>query len=65
MKMTECLRALLHKRRSLFVSGCCNAMSARILDLFGFPTIYVSRHETLLWRPMRRAANSLSDPVFC
>jgi 2-methylisocitrate lyase-like PEP mutase family enzyme len=65
MKMTERLRTLLHKRRALFVPGCCNAISARILDLVGFPAIYKSAYGTSLSPPMRCAANFLSDPAVC
>jgi 2-methylisocitrate lyase-like PEP mutase family enzyme len=48
MKMTERLRALLKEGKTLFVPGCYNAMSARVLDQVGFPAIYMSGYGTSL-----------------
>ena len=47
-KATTCLRALLKEGKTLFVPGCYNAMSARVLDLVGFPAIYMSGYGTSL-----------------
>jgi 2-methylisocitrate lyase-like PEP mutase family enzyme len=79
MKMTKRLRVLLKKGQTLFVPGCYNAMSARILDQVGFPVIYMSGYGTslsLLGMPdaglatmtemllnARYIANSVSVPV--
>ncbi|MBM4315095.1 MAG: isocitrate lyase/PEP mutase family protein [Deltaproteobacteria bacterium] len=46
--MTRRLRALLKKGDTLFVPGCYNAMSARVLDHVGFPAIYMSGYGTSL-----------------
>jgi 2-methylisocitrate lyase-like PEP mutase family enzyme len=48
MKMTQRLRALLKQDQTLFVPGCYNAMSARVLDQVGFPAIYMSGYGTSL-----------------
>ncbi len=48
VKMTERLRALLKAGKTLFVPGCYNAMSARVLDKVGFPAIYMSGYGTSL-----------------
>jgi 2-methylisocitrate lyase-like PEP mutase family enzyme len=42
------LRALLKEGKTLFVPGCYNAMSARVLDKVGFPAIYMSGYGTSL-----------------
>jgi len=42
------LRALLKGGKTLFVPGCYNAMSARVLDQVGFPAIYMSGYGTSL-----------------
>jgi 2-methylisocitrate lyase-like PEP mutase family enzyme len=42
------LRALLKPGKTLFVPGCYNAMSARVLDHVGFPAIYMSGYGTSL-----------------
>ena len=42
------LRALLKPRKTLFIPGCYNAMSARVLDHVGFPAIYMSGYGTSL-----------------
>jgi len=48
MKMTQRLRALLKQGQILFIPGCYNAMSARVLDQVGFPAIYMSGYGTSL-----------------
>jgi 2-methylisocitrate lyase-like PEP mutase family enzyme len=48
MKMTQRLRTLLKQGKTLFVPGCYNAMSARVLDQVGFPAIYMSGYGTSL-----------------
>jgi len=48
VRMTARLRALLRERKTLFVPGCYNAMSARVLDQVGFPAIYMSGYGTSL-----------------
>lgn len=47
-KPTTVLRRLLAGRKTLFVPGCFNAMSARVLDQVGFPAIYMSGYGTSL-----------------
>lgn len=42
------LRALLAEGRTLFIPGCYNAMSARVLDHVGFPAIYMSGYGSSL-----------------
>ena len=46
MKRTTALRKLLSKGRSLYVPGCYNALSARILDQVGFPALYMTGYGT-------------------
>ena len=48
MKRTTKLRELLKSGESLFVPGCYNAMSARVLDKVGFPAIYMTGYGTSL-----------------
>ena len=48
VKMTQRLRALLKQGKTLFIPGCYNAMSARVLDHVGFPAIYMSGYGTSL-----------------
>lgn len=48
MKKTTQLRALLRKGETLFVPGCYNALSAKILDSVGFPAIYMTGYGTSL-----------------
>ncbi len=48
MRPTTRLRALLKEGRTLFVPGCYNAMSARVLDHVGFPAIYMTGYGTSL-----------------
>ena len=48
MKATTKLRELLQSGESLFVPGCYNAMSARVLDKVGFPAIYMTGYGTSL-----------------
>ncbi len=47
-KMTGRLRALLREGPTLFVPGCFNAMSARIVEAAGFPAVYMSGYGTSL-----------------
>jgi 2-methylisocitrate lyase-like PEP mutase family enzyme len=47
-RATSRLRALLRRRGTLFVPGCFNAMSARVLEQAGFPAIYMSGYGTSL-----------------
>ena len=42
------LRALIAKGPTLFVPGCFNAVSARVLEAAGFPAIYMSGYGTSL-----------------
>jgi len=42
------LRRLLQGRATLFVPGCFNAMSARVLENAGFPAVYMSGYGTSL-----------------
>ncbi len=46
MKRTTALRKLLSEGRSLYVPGCYNALSARILDQVGFPALYMTGYGT-------------------
>jgi 2-methylisocitrate lyase-like PEP mutase family enzyme len=48
MKMTTRLRNLLKSGETLFVPGCYNALSAKILDKVGFPAIYMTGYGTSL-----------------
>ena len=48
MKATTKLRQMLQSGESLFVPGCYNAMSARVLDKVGFPAIYMTGYGTSL-----------------
>lgn len=48
MKMTTRLRTLLKADETLFVPGCYNALSAKILDKVGFPAIYMTGYGTSL-----------------
>jgi 2-methylisocitrate lyase-like PEP mutase family enzyme len=47
-KQSSRLRELLKTRQALFVPGCFNAMSARVLENAGFPAIYMSGYGTSL-----------------
>lgn len=47
-RQTSVLRRLLADRKTLFVPGCFDAMSARVLDQVGFPAIYMSGYGTSL-----------------
>ena len=42
------LRTLLAQGKTLFIPGCYNAMSARVLDHVGFPALYMSGYSTSL-----------------
>ncbi len=46
MKRTTALRKLLSEGRSLYVPGCYNALSARILDQVGFSALYMTGYGT-------------------
>ena len=48
MRKTTKLRALLAEGKTLFVPGCYNALSAKILDSVGFPAIYMTGYGTSL-----------------
>ena len=48
MKMTTRLRTLLKSKETLFVPGCYNALSAKILDKVGFQAIYMTGYGTSL-----------------
>jgi len=48
MKNTTRLRQLLAEGHALFVPGCYNALSAKILDAVGFPAIYMTGYGTSL-----------------
>ncbi|MEM9685074.1 MAG: isocitrate lyase/phosphoenolpyruvate mutase family protein, partial [Pseudomonadota bacterium] len=48
MKMTTRLRELLKTDETLFVPGCYNALSAKILDKVGFDAIYMTGYGTSL-----------------
>ena len=47
-RQTSVLRRLLADGKTLFVPGCFDAMSARVLDQVGFPAIYMSGYGTSL-----------------
>ncbi len=47
-KQSSRLRELLNAGPTLFVPGCFNAMSARVLEHAGFPAIYMSGYGTSL-----------------
>ncbi len=79
VKATRRLRELLQQGKTLFIPGCYNAMSAKVLDHVGFPAIYMSGYGTslsLLGMPdaglttmtemqanARNIANAVSVPV--
>ena len=46
MKRTTQLRELLKAGKTVFVPGCYNAMSAKVLDQVGFPAIYMTGYGT-------------------
>ena len=48
MKKTARLRQLLKSGKALYVPGCYNALSAKILDKVGFPAIYMTGYGTSL-----------------
>jgi 2-methylisocitrate lyase-like PEP mutase family enzyme len=48
MKKTTRLRQLLAEGKPLFVPGCYNALSAKILDQVGFPALYMTGYGTSL-----------------
>ena len=48
MKKTTKLREILKEGKSIFVPGCYNALSAKILDQVGFPAIYMTGYGTSL-----------------
>jgi len=48
MRATSQLRQLLKSGKTLFVPGCYNALSARILDQVGFPALYMTGYGTSL-----------------
>lgn len=48
MKKTTKLRQILKEGKSVFVPGCYNALSAKILDQVGFPAIYMTGYGTSL-----------------
>src|SRR3989475_423274 len=48
MRATSQLRQLLKSGKTLFVPGCYNALSARILGDVGFPAIYMTGYGTSL-----------------
>ena len=48
MKKTTQLRKILKEGKSIFVPGCYNALSAKILDQVGFPAIYMTGYGTSL-----------------
>ena len=47
-RKTQRLRELLKQGKTLFIPGCYNAMSARVLDQVGFPAIYMTGYGTSL-----------------
>jgi len=47
-RQTTRLRELIKAGPTLFVPGCFNAMSARVLENVGFPVIYMSGYGTSL-----------------
>ncbi|MDP3767784.1 MAG: isocitrate lyase/PEP mutase family protein, partial [Dehalococcoidia bacterium] len=48
MRATTRLRDLLKSGKPLFVPGCYNALSARILEQVGFPAVYMTGYGTSL-----------------
>jgi 2-methylisocitrate lyase-like PEP mutase family enzyme len=48
VKQTTRLRELLASGKTLFVPGCYNALSARILEKVGFPAVYMTGYGTSL-----------------
>jgi len=48
MRATSQLRQLLNSGKTLFVPGCYNALSARILADVGFPAVYMTGYGTSL-----------------
>jgi 2-methylisocitrate lyase-like PEP mutase family enzyme len=48
MKKTTRLREILKSGESVYVPGCYNALSAKILDKVGFPAIYMTGYGTSL-----------------
>ena len=48
MRPTSQLRQLLKSGQTLFVPGCYNALSARILEHVGFPALYMTGYGTSL-----------------
>src|SRR5947199_4154717 len=48
MRATSQLRRLLKSGQPLFVPGCYNALSARILEHVGFPAVYMTGYGTSL-----------------
>lgn len=48
MRATTRLRQLLKSGRTLFVPGCYNALSAKILEKVGFPAVYMTGYGTSL-----------------
>lgn len=48
MRASSRLRVLLREGKTLFVPGCFNAMSARVIEHAGFPAIYMSGYGTSL-----------------
>src|SRR5438552_5642110 len=48
MRATSQLRRLLNSGKTLFVPGCYNALSARILADVGFPAVYMTGYGTSL-----------------
>jgi len=47
-RQTTRLRELIGSGPTLFMPGCFNAMSARVLENVGFPAIYMSGYGTSL-----------------
>ena len=48
MRATQRLRQLLKSGQTLFVPGCYNALSAKILEQVGFPAVYMTGYGTSL-----------------
>jgi 2-methylisocitrate lyase-like PEP mutase family enzyme len=48
MRATSRLRHLLKSGKTLFVPGCYNALSAKILERVGFPAVYMTGYGTSL-----------------
>src|SRR2546428_10714933 len=48
MRPTTRLRELLRTGKALFVPGCYNALSAKILETVGFPAVYMPGYGTSL-----------------